>query len=285
MTGRQYVIFNGHLVLSGEKLVGADNRGLRYGDGLFETMKAGNGQIPLASLHFERLFSGMRELHLTPHPSFDANSLTEQILSLCYSNGHSDCARVRLMVIRGDVGAEDPAEDPYSYIIQTSAWKDREWNLNENGLTIGVFPDGYKASDRYANIKSNNYLLYRMASHHAHSMGWNDSLVLNGHGRIADSTIANCWISRDGILYTPPLSEGCVAGVMRRWLLERLSAMGYVVVEQPLTPADLVQAEELFLTNALRGLQWVRQFDRRNYSQALSTRLVQEGLFRPLSIR
>jgi len=85
-------------------------------------------------------------------------------------------------------------------------------------------------------------------------------VVLNAYGRVAETTIANIWWVREGRLFTPPLSEGCVAGVMRRWLLEALPASGYSVGEEPIGPDGLEEAEEIFITNAIRGIQWVRDF-------------------------
>lgn len=268
------IIYNGVFLPASQALAGADNRGFRYGDGLFETMKVCGNRIMLSALHFERLAAGLSKLNFSLSKNIDAGHLSREILALCHRNGHAESARVRLMFFRGDGGLQDPGAEAPSYIIQSWDWKDREWNLNGKGLTLGVFPDGRKSCDGYANIKSNNYLLYSMASQYARRMVWDDCLVLNSRDRIADSTIANCWYGRSGVIYTPSLGEGCVAGVMRRWLLERLPQLGFRVEEKATDVHELEAAEGVFLTNALRGVQWVERFGNRVYSRELADRIV-----------
>jgi branched-chain amino acid aminotransferase len=126
---------------------------------------------------------------------------------------------------------------------------------------IGVFPHGRKACDSLANLKSGNFLLYALGARYALDHRLDDCLVLNTHERMADSCIANLFYTNKGMIYTPPLSEGCVAGVMRRFLLDRLPAWGFPIAEQPVTRGDLDDADEIFLTNALKGIRWVGDFE------------------------
>jgi branched-chain amino acid aminotransferase len=144
--------------------------------------------------------------------------------------------------------------------------------FNENGLQIGIFPDGRKSTDIFASLKSNNYLLYAMASLYARENKWNDALVLNTRDHVADSTIANLFWTSRGIIYTTPISEGPVYGVMRNWIIQN-----DIVYESPVTVEELLHADEIFLTNALRGIQWVKSMGtRKNYSKGFSTRLYRE---------
>ncbi|HSF46213.1 MAG TPA: aminotransferase class IV, partial [Chitinophagaceae bacterium] len=126
------------------------------------------------------------------------------------------------------------------------------FSLNINGLHLGVYKDARKAEDKFSSLKTNSFLPYVQAALYARQMKWNDALVTNTHNRIADSSIANVFWVKEGRIFTPPLSEGPISGVMRRYLLENT-----LIHEQPLTEEDLVQADEIFLTNAFRGIQWV----------------------------
>lgn len=253
----------------------ADNRGFRYGDGLFETMFVVQGRIRLGDYHFDRLLAGMRFLQFDIPPFF-VEKLRTQVLELCEANGQpaigpveaanrpagvaeqlTRAARVRLVIFRGDSSLGGPIDSFPNYILQS--WPlPAASGLNPDGLALGVFPDGRKACDALSNLKSNNYLLYTLATHYAQEQGLDDCLVLNSYDRPADSTIANLFYIRQGRFYTPPLSEGGVAGVMRRYLLEALPRAGYSVQEQATTIEDLLAADELFLTNALKGIRWVR---------------------------
>jgi len=246
-----FIIFDGSFFPSGTSLLTADSRGFRYGDGLFETIRVREGQILLSRHHFERLLNGCRLLGLE---ALTNEQFTTAITELCEKNGHTVSARVRLTVFRAEMGGSDTASHS---IIQS--WPLHEEN-EERGLVLGIFPKGRKSCDSFSHLKSNNYLIYSMAAMYARSHGWDDCLVLNSRERIADSSIANLFYIKGETIYTPPLSEGCVAGVMRRWLIAALPAAGFRVVEQPVAPEDLLMADEVFLTNAIRGIRWVANF-------------------------
>ena len=266
-----FINFNGKFLPSNTTVLTADNRSFRYGDGLFETIKVADGRILLEKYHFERLLAGVRLLQFEQSPLFTAEKLAGQILELCEMNGHVALARVRLVVFRGNGGLYDPIDHFPNFIIQSWSLAPRSSELNEEGLVIDVFPHGRKSCDAYANLKSNNYLLYAMAALYARQNQLNDCLVLNSYDRIADSTIANLFYCKQGRIYTPPLTEGCVAGVMRRLLMETLPGAGLPVLEKETTREDLESAEEIFLTNALKGVKWVRSLGAATYGCSLTT--------------
>lgn len=254
------VLYDGVVYPAGSALVGSENRSLRYGDGLFETMKVYRETILLGNLHFERLRKGLAALHFDIPPHF---SPEQEILRLCRLNEHP-LARVRLNVFRGD------AETQTHFIIETWPLEHLLTPADADGLEIGVFPDGRKAIDAYSGLKSNNYLVYLMGSRWARQNGLTECLILNQHGRIADGGISNLFYVRDGVVYTPPLSEGGIDGVMRRHLLARLPGWGYPVREEAVSPGALLEADELFVTNAITGIRWVRRMVDREYGHTLS---------------
>jgi len=138
--------------------------------------------------------------------------------------------------------------------------------LNENGLVIDVFNGAAKSCDALSNLKSANFLPYVMAAIFAKEQKLNDCLILNSNGSIADATIANVFIVANKILYTPGLDQGCVNGVMRKHILTALSNTDFEVREVPLTIQDVMNADEVFLTNAMSGIRWVRQFKQKAYT-------------------
>lgn len=244
-------------------------------------MAVKNGRIRLADLHFDRLTAGARYLQLGLSSPFTAEQLAGEVGTLCEKNGHSVSARVRLVLFRGEGGIrEGGISDGQgalpNYIIQTSPLPPANDEFNRDGLSIGLFPDARKACDPLSNLKSNNYLLYVLAGIYGQKQGNDDCLVLNSQDRIADSTIANLFFVKAGRIYTPPLSEGCVAGVMRRFLLGMLPAAGFDCSEKPVTVEDLAGVDEIFLTNALKGIKWVGSFRARTYTHRLTRSLYQE---------
>ena len=259
------ICFNGRIVRGNEPHLLVSNRGYRYGDGLFETMKVVKGIILSEVYHFERLFGGLSLLKFTVPKLFTTEKLAEDILHLCKKNECENLARVRLSVFRGNGGLYDEDRTP-GYIIECWPLNVSVNRLNENGLVIDIFPDAQKSCDKFSNLKSANFLPYSMAAQYARENKLNDSLILNTSNRIADSTVANVFIEKDGIIITPALKEGCVNGVMRRSLVEKLRAMSYELREAELTINDLQTADEVFLTNAINGIRWVRQFRDKIYT-------------------
>ncbi len=133
-------------------------------------------------------------------------------------------------------------------------------------MVIGIYPDAEKSCDKFSNLKSANFLPYAMAALYAKENKLNDCLVVNTTGSIADSTIANIFIIKKGVIITPGLEEGCVDGVMRRHLLKEMRNAGYEVEETAVAVSDLREADEVFLTNAINGIRWVRQFRDKIYT-------------------
>lgn len=262
-----FFTYNDKIYKDGTAVITPENRSLRYGDGLFETLKMHKGVIQLRDYHFERLFSGMKMLQFQLPEYFTAAYLKNKILELYKKNQHNSFTRVRLMVFRGNGGLYNPENHFPNYIIQTWSIEHTE-ELNSNGLIIDVYPDAKKSCDKFANLKSNNYLPYIMAALHAKKIKVNDCILLNNYDRVCDTTIANIFIIKDDIIYTPPLSDGCVAGVMRRWIIEKLHA-GFKIIEKEISIDELENADEVFLTNSIKGIRWVKQFRNKEYKNRL----------------
>lgn len=263
----QFFIYNNKFYVNNSPVVSSANRGLRYGDGLFETMKSVNGKIINADFHFERLFSGLSVLQFEVSKHFTKDFIIEKIAALCHKNQQNKHVRIRLMIFRGSGGIFDPENHLPNYIIES--WElPATGVLNENGLTVDIFPDAKKSCDSFSNIKSNNYLPYAMAALYAKKNKLNDCMLLNSFERICDSVIANVFIIKENNIYTPPLSEGCVAGTMRRWMLEKFTFDNYHVSEKVLTIDDLSDADEFFLTNAIYHIKWVKNFREKTYGNS-----------------
>lgn len=255
---------NNKIYKEGEAIINADNRSFRYGDGLFETMKMIDGKIILKEFHFERLFAGMHILQFEVPQNYTASFLEDQIKELCKKNQHSKCARIRLMIFRGSGGLYDAENNNPNYLIQS--WSiENKMALNSNGLVIDIYPDAKKSCDKFSNLKSNNFLPYVMAALHAKTNKLNDCILLNSNERLCDSTVANIFIIKDGSIYTPPLSEGCIAGVVRRWMLKNLPP-NFKIIEAPVSRQDLYDADEVFLTNSIYDVRWVKEAGNAKYN-------------------
>jgi branched-chain amino acid aminotransferase len=272
----QHYLFNGKPIPAGEPAVGPDNRGLRYGDGLFETIRLYKGRLQLAEAHMQRLMRGMEVLGFRMPPDWSIRKWQEDCLSLARRNGHPEQARVRINVISGDGGLYDPADHLPRVLVQTWPLPSVSGQWNQNGLVLGFCTGVRKSCDMLANLKHNNYLGYVLAARQAAEQHWNDALVLNTEGGICDSTLANIFLVRDGRVVTPSLSEGGVAGIMRAQLIAHLNSRGLPVSEERVLPSDLLQADEVFVTNSIHPIRWVQTIGNRDYRAEFGFRLFQE---------
>ena len=276
-----YLNQNGRLIKESNAIISPNNRSFRYGDGCFETMKLMDNTILLANYHFERLFASLQLLQFDVPNYLTADYLQHQILEVAKKNYHNKLARVRLTVYRGDGGLYDPENHFPNYLIQTWDLNSANNLLNENGLVVDVFTDAIKVCDTYSHVKSNNYLCYAMAALWAKKHHLNDAILLNPYNRLADATIANIFIVTKGIIKTPSVSEGCVNGVMRRYLLTQMRVENIPVEETKISVEELLQANEIFLTNGIYGIRWIKQINNINYTNTASS-LLYKQFIKPL---
>ena len=268
-----YFNCNGKIFPEGALVIGADNRGLRYGDGLFETMKIKNGQIIMEDEHFARLWKGLAVLQFEIPKQFSPDKLAKEIAVLVKKNGHENAARVRLNVFRGDGGLYDAKSHLPNYIIQSWTLPDNNGEWNSNGLIVGIYEEAKKSCDLLSNLKNNNYLPYVLAALKAKKEKWNDAIVLNTHGRICDTTIANIFLVQNDVISTPALKEGCVAGIMRKRIIREISGLHWSLVEKEISKDDLMNADEIFLTNSINNIRWVQRIENKAYANIVTQKI------------
>lgn len=269
----EFLVFNGKYFSEGTALITANSRGLRFGDGLFETMKCINSHVEMIDEHFARLWKGLDKLQFKLSAHFTPDKLQEEVLALLQKNDHLKNARIRITVFRGDGGLYDAVNHIPNYLIQTFALSQGNITWNSNGLILGIYTEVKKSCDIISNLKHNNFLPYSMAALYAKEQKWNDAVLLNTHNRICDSTIANIFLIKHGVFYTPDLGEGCIAGVMRKYVIKELTALSYKVVEAPISVDDLLSADEVFLTNSIYNIRWVQQIADKKLTNILTAEI------------
>ena len=271
-----FLLLDGKKHPTGIPLIDPDNRTFRYGDGCFETMKLVKGNIPLFSFHSQRLQETMEHLQMQWPAHLDIEKLHHQIVQLAQINNHLSNARIRFTFFRDSGGLYDEASATPHWLIQT--WKGPELRplIQVNGLDIGIYPHARKSTDIFSALKTAQFLPYSMAARWARENHFNDAIVLNTYNRIADTTISNLFIVKGDQIFTPPISEGAINGVMRKYLIARMQQDTYTIIEQPLTPEALYAADEILLTNVISGIRWVKQLENHTYSGVLASKLYRD---------
>ena len=270
-----FLSYNGKIQPSSEPILLADNRGFRYADGVFETMRMYKGEIRLLKLHFDRLFASMEKLGITLPKLYNQQFIEQQIRQLVEKNNCLDSARIRLTVSNGNGGVFEKNQKA-NLLIECWSLPASIAELNENGLVVGTYSDARKTADSISSLKTLNAIQYSLAARYAEEQHLNDVLLLNSNGSIADSTIANLFIIKDGVIATPSLDQACVAGVMRRYLIENLPAKGFSVLEKEITIQELLEADEVFLTNAVRELKWVKEINGKYFTNSIILKIRKE---------
>jgi branched-chain amino acid aminotransferase len=274
----EYFFFNDKTYREGSPMLSANSRGLRYGDGLFETMKSIKGELQFIDEHFARLWKGLQVLQFNIPKHFTPDYLQDAISALLKKNGQDKMARIRLTVFRGDGGLYDEINHKPNLLIQTWALPDDTGEWNSNGLVLGIYTDIKKSCDLLSNVKHNNFLPYSMAAIYAKKQKWNDAVLQNTEGGLCDTTIANIFLIKNEVICTPALAQGCIAGITRKFLINLLTEANYKLIEDRLTVEDLLTADEVFLTNSIYNLRWVQSFGDKKYTN-IETQKIYKAVF------
>lgn len=262
--------FNGSLFKDNEKVLDAGNRAFRYGDGLFESMRAINGKVPLFHLHFDRLLRGMKALKFTIPSYFNIHYLRNEVSKVLEDNPHS---RVRLAVWRENGGLYTPITHNSDFLIEASTLPDKHFMFNDLGYTIGVFKECFTHYSPISRFKTSNALPYVLAGIYAKENGFEDVLMFNTEGYITEGIASNVFLYQSGVLYTPPISSGCVEGIMRSVIIEIAQKLNIPLSETPLNLETIRGAQEIFFTNAVQGIRWVERFEDKEYGYSFSAQL------------
>lgn len=235
-------------------------RGLYYADALFESIRIFEGSIPLMERHWQRLLNGLNRMRYEIPPAWSAGFFEEEILKTASHN-----ARVRLTVWRAPGGLYLPENNAPQYLVTSQVLESGAFEWPSGGLHVGFCDSVRLPVDALSGLKTLNAARYIAAAQEAQERGWDDAIILNNFERVCESTGSNVFWFEGDTLCTPPLSDGCVTGVLRDLLLALTKASGREVVEKTAAPDHIIAADEVFLTNAVRGIRWVHTCEGKVY--------------------
>jgi branched-chain amino acid aminotransferase len=264
-----YINFNGEIVPADTKLLPVANRAFKYGDGLFESMRMLKGQLKFAEMHADRLQRGMKALKMDGYSQMDAYFLKEKAEQLSIRN-KSKHGRLRLTVYRDSGGFYAPTQNKVGYCLEFIPADEPRYFLNEKGLIVDVFTDLPKPCNYLSNIKTCNSLTYVMAGLYKAQNNVDEVFLLNQNGFLCEASSANVFVLYQNHLYTPALSEGCVEGVMRQVVINIAKKSNIPVTEAQINPEILYEADEVFITNASKGIQCVMGYGIKRYFNRVS---------------
>ncbi len=269
----KYLLYNNKFHTVDEPIFKVSNRSFRYGDGIFESIRVLKGQLHLIDYHLERLFNGIEFLKIELPANWTKAFFKKKILQLLEKNGETRNAKIRLSIFRSDGGLYTPKTSKGNFLIEHEECSGDYFTLNKKGLKIEVFSEMEKACNLYSNFKTSNALIYVLASIYKKEEGLDDCLLVNSQNRIAEGISSNVFIIKDGQIITPPLSEGCVEGVMRSHILDIMQENDIDYRVSPILLEDLFQAEGIFLTDSIKGIRWVGSYKVKRFEMGVAKTL------------
>ncbi len=254
MSKSQQVWINGKLMPADEVRVSPFDLGLSVGLGVFETMLACDGEVAMYPEHYQRLTAGAETIGGINLPAQD--TVSQAISEVLHANElTTQKSRVRVSV-SGGVNPLSGGEETGNTIV-TAVAIDQSANTTKAAQIAKLIQSPYLIDEKspLSRVKSASYAMRVIAYRHALAEGADEALVYNQQGSLAEATMSNVFIQKDGTLYTPFLHSGCLAGVTRAAIIDLAAKLRISLVETSLRPIDVKRADEIFITSSIRGVQ------------------------------
>lgn len=256
-------------------LLSTTNRSFLYGDGVFETVKIVDGKVLFVEDHYFRLMSSMRIVRMKIPMAFTLEYFESQILSLVHALKIEDSARVRFTVFRNEGGYYTPVDSTVSFVIQATALPNKTYVCESTPYEVDLFKDFLVTKHLLSTLKTNSKMIQITASIFAQENQLDSCLLINDSKNVVEATNGNLFMLMGNTLITPPISEGCLNGIMRKQIINLSKKIeGIEMVELPISPFDLQKADALFVTNVIQGILPITKYRKKDYKSSIGNQLV-----------
>jgi branched-chain amino acid aminotransferase len=265
--------FNGTIELQHQEL--AANRGFKYGDAIFETLKVVNGKISFLEDHYFRLMASMRVIRMEIPMQFTMEFVEAEILKLISASNLSHSpVRVRMTVYRAAAGLYTPESNDVSYVIEVKELNDSVYLINNKSCEVDLFKDHYVTPQLLSTLKTNNRVLNVVAGIYAKENDLDNCLLLNSNKQVVEAINGNVFLVKDSLIKTPPLTDGCIKGIIRMQLVQIISNMeDYKLEETSISPFELQKADEIFITNVIQGVVSVTKYRKKAFETSVASKI------------
>ncbi|MBE7629755.1 aminotransferase class IV [Tenacibaculum piscium] len=262
--------FNGEIISETALRISKDNRAFKYGDAIFETIRVLNTKVVFMEDHYFRLMASMRMLRMKIPMSFTLEFLQDEILKVINELPTSQNYRVRLSVYRKDGGLYKPTSNQIDYLIEANGFNPTQ----KTSYKIDLYKDFYNYSGLLSTIKTTNRMLNTLSAIFADENDLDNCILLNERKGVVEAINGNVFVIKDGIIKTPALTEGCIKGIVRKKVIEILEKHpDYSIEETTISPFELQKADEIFITNAIAGIQSVTNYRKKIFTSEITQKI------------
>ncbi len=264
------VNFNGVLISSENIKLSLENRAFKYGDAIFETVKVLNKKVVFWEDHYFRLMASMRMLRMKIPIEFTLEFLEQEILKTVAAQQEANEYRIRLNIFRKDGGLYTPKTNKIDFTIEVkvSTYQTKDF------YSLDVYKDFYNYSGLLSTIKTNNRMVNTLASIFADENDLDNCILLNEKKGVVEVTNGNIFVVKGKVVKTPALTEGCIKGITRLKVLEILFKNKELTVEETsISPFEIQKADEVFITNAIIGVQPVTNYKKKKFTTEIGKKI------------
>lgn len=264
--------FNGNLVAQSNENI-EQNRGFLYADAVFETLKVLDGKILFLEDHYFRLMASMRILRMEIPLEFTLEYLESEIFKTINALNLTN-ARVRLTVFRNGEGRYLPQQRTVGFIIVTESTGTVYVNTTEK-YEVELFKDFHVSKHLLSTLKTTSCLINITASIFAEENGYENCLLINDEKNVIEAINGNIFIIKDNVVSTPPVADGCKNGIIRKKIIEIVNKTDNLTFEErSISPFELQNADEIFITNIAVGIQSVTQYRKKLFADTIANSLL-----------
>lgn len=266
--------FNGQLIETSESEL-YNNRAFLFGDAVFETLKVSDNKILFFEDHYFRLMSSMRILRMEIPMNFTMEYIESQILNLIVTKEKSPAFRVRITVFRNSEGYYLPTNNEVGFLINVLPLENPLYAFSDDVYEVDLYKDFHISKQLLSSVKSTNRVINITGSIFAKENGLDNCLLLNDVKNIVETLNGNIFMLTGNKLVTPPVSEGCIGGIMRKQILALAKQHSEIEVSEiVISPFDLQKADELFMTNIIKGIQPITKYRKKQFDNTLAKDLL-----------
>ncbi|CAM4252969.1 aminotransferase class IV [Flavobacterium terrigena] len=253
-----------------------NNRGFLFGDAIFETIKVNGAKILFLEEHYLRLMASMRICRMEIPMNFTMEFMEEEILKLIELQANKVSNRIRFAVFRNADGLYNPTSNDVQFVITCTGLTSEKYIVLPLNYEVELFKDFHVSKHLLSTLKTNNKMINVVASVFAKENGFENCLLINDDKNVVEAINGNIFMKMGNQLITPPISDACLNGIMRKQIIAIANKMENIeMIEKSISPFDLQKADELFISNVISGIQPITKYRKKEFTSELSKEITE----------